>query len=56
MTIEIEAWVGHHLPLHQKEIKNLENLYTLIHVGRIWTREDEQHDERITIKIETSEE
>lgn len=55
MKVVIECWIDHHHPLSEKEITNLGQLYVLIHYGRIWFREDKDHDQKIKITIEVEE-
>jgi len=53
MKYVIQAWKNHHFPWHEKEIKILNDLYKLIDQGRIWYKETDEMDEKITITIET---
>jgi len=52
MKKTIEAWIDHHFPISESEVNNLERLYSLIHSGRIWWKEDDKHDQKILITIE----
>jgi len=43
--------MDHHYGLSEKSIRNLNDLYGLILNGIIWHKEDDKHDQKITITI-----
>jgi hypothetical protein len=55
MKVVIECWKDHHYQWTEKDLKTLNDLWTLIHLGYIWHCEDSTHDEKITITIKTEE-
>ena len=50
MTYKIICYKDHHWRL--RPIKNLNDLYSLIHDGYLWFKETEDRDEKVTITIE----
>lgn len=53
MKYVIECWKDHHWAWDEKEIRTINDLYKLLHNGYLWHKEDDRHDEKVTITIET---
>jgi hypothetical protein len=51
VKIVIQAWINHHFPFPGK--LNLNDLYKYLLNGWIYWQEDREHDQKITITIET---
>ena len=51
-----DAWIDHHHPMAEKELRNMEQFYTLLHCGRISSHENNTHDQKIRIIIEMEDE